>query len=334
MGIHNIDGGDTTEYKETTANKEKDIEDFLEKHPKVLKTDIIIIGRQIQTKDKGIIDLMGIDRKGDIIIIEIKKGLAPRDTVSQILEYAVWTKYRSYDELNNIAKKHHLGAHQDLYKRFESEFKNAPDGFNQSQELYIVAKEFDDKTKDMCKYLDTNGIKVRCVEIKFYENNGKQLVNTNVVVGNIEDDEDDVDDVGGMISTWQDRLDTAEDSNRKTVMELIETITKNTECSGHAQNRWYKLSIGTGMSKTAFAFIIMNKKTATLAFRCEPEDFDIDDESIREVKRWFFKSERRIRIVPENHDIILECVKHAMDASKKCNSMAANRAVKTRGKQT
>ena len=66
-----------------------------------------------------------------------------------------------------------------------------------------------------------------------------------------------------------------------------------------------------------FAVIICGKDTARLAFRINPDTFDISDERIREVKGWFFPkdAERRIHITPENGNLILQCVKHAYETS-------------------
>jgi len=73
MGIHHIKDGKVVEYKKKNVNKEKEIEDYLEKHIQVLDKDIFIIGRQVPTTSKTIIDLMGLDRDGNVVIIEIKK---------------------------------------------------------------------------------------------------------------------------------------------------------------------------------------------------------------------------------------------------------------------
>ncbi|MCE2499084.1 MAG: DUF91 domain-containing protein [Nitrosopumilaceae archaeon] len=64
---------------------EKDIEDFLHKHPEVVEKDIMIVGRQVQAGNMGIIDLLGMDKDGNVVVIEVKKGAASRDVVSQIL---------------------------------------------------------------------------------------------------------------------------------------------------------------------------------------------------------------------------------------------------------
>jgi len=52
-----------------------DLEPWLATNPEIIGGDITIIGRQVMTKS-GPIDLLGIDKSGNCVIIEIKT--APR----------------------------------------------------------------------------------------------------------------------------------------------------------------------------------------------------------------------------------------------------------------
>ena len=67
------------EYARKAVEKEKYIENFLEKHIKVLDRSVFVIGRQVRIDDKNRIDLMGIDRDGNAVIIEIKRSMSHED---------------------------------------------------------------------------------------------------------------------------------------------------------------------------------------------------------------------------------------------------------------
>ena len=60
------------EYTRKVVKKEKRIEDFLEEHITVLDPGIFVIGRQVRTDGNKLIDLMGMDREGNTIVIELK----------------------------------------------------------------------------------------------------------------------------------------------------------------------------------------------------------------------------------------------------------------------
>lgn len=68
--------------------KEKDIEDYICKHPEVFKTDVEkIIARQYYIAKDCIVDLLGENREGTKVIIEIKNKAKPKDLLYQIPKY-------------------------------------------------------------------------------------------------------------------------------------------------------------------------------------------------------------------------------------------------------
>jgi hypothetical protein len=54
-------------------DNEQRLEGWLEADPNLLGLDIMIIGRQVTTDHRGRIDLLGIDRHGDLFILELKR---------------------------------------------------------------------------------------------------------------------------------------------------------------------------------------------------------------------------------------------------------------------
>jgi len=64
-----------------------DLEPWLASNPEIIGSDIMIIGRQVKTKS-GPIDLLGVDRSGNTVIIEIKRDRLPRECLAQAIDYA------------------------------------------------------------------------------------------------------------------------------------------------------------------------------------------------------------------------------------------------------
>src|SRR5215469_16150689 len=80
--------------QETSLKLETYLESWLERSPWALAQEPILwIGRQttVSVEESTIFpDLLGVDSEGNLIIVELKKGKAPREVVAQILEYAAW----------------------------------------------------------------------------------------------------------------------------------------------------------------------------------------------------------------------------------------------------
>lgn len=184
MGIHSVDKeGKVSGYKKMAVSLERQIEDLIEKNPSLLAKDLIIIGRQIETTEGKIVDLLGIDKEGSVVIIELKKDQAPRKVISQILDYGVWAEGLTYESLNAIAKERHLHNHKTLMEKFQEWTDDIDPEFNQTQKLYVVAEEIDPQTEQLARYLRRKGIELFCIELNFYEKDGHQLVDTREIIG-------------------------------------------------------------------------------------------------------------------------------------------------------
>ena len=315
MGIFAIDKAGTKEYTRKTVERERYIEDFLEKRIEVLDHDIFVIGRQVRTVDKKSVDLMGMDRDGNAVIIELKRGMSAREAISQALDYAVWAASAGYDDLNGIAKKKHLAGYGNLHELFQSRFNSVPEPWNDNQKIYIVAEQIDEKTEEMAQYLRDHGVDIKCVEFNFYEGIRKEIVHTNFVVGDPSNVMDNIDDKA--TQTWEDALNNANEDVRSAVSDLISAAGKLNPLAG-PQSRYYYLRVNGKARKNLFGAIVCQKKSAYVSFRADPDTFPYDDSpQIRSGHRWFFTkdTERRISLTRPNFDLILRCLEHAHDVT-------------------
>lgn len=106
MGLFKIGAdGKTLKIEREEFSNEKSIEDLIQKTPEIVSggEPLLIIGRQVSTDYGTVIDLLGLTVTGDTVIIELKKGMTPREVITQTLEYAVWIQNLGYADLNRIA---------------------------------------------------------------------------------------------------------------------------------------------------------------------------------------------------------------------------------------
>lgn len=123
---------------------EKNLEDWLGANPQLLGDDILLVGRQVRTAH-GIIDLLALDSKGNAVVIELKRGRAPREVIGQLNSYLTivrrWSDSEMQRNSNLIPYDREVS---NLVRRFKDHFKvsRAPD-FNQGQIGIVVAEEFE-----------------------------------------------------------------------------------------------------------------------------------------------------------------------------------------------
>ena len=136
------------EYVQTpfqVDHEEAVLEDWLETNPDGIVEDgkILIIGRQVVTNFGGFIDLVGVDRQGTVVVVELKRNRTPRDTLAQALEYASFAARLDTGQLEGILRSYlndeslNLAEHHRAY--FELGFDEAI-AFNKDQRVVIVGQ--------------------------------------------------------------------------------------------------------------------------------------------------------------------------------------------------
>ena len=141
MVLHEVTTSGLRQYEKILVSDESEIENFIIKHPDVVEKDLIILGNQVQTNLNKRVDVMGLDKNGNVVIMEIKQKSTDRDVIAQILEYGVWAENLDSDTLKKIAEKHNtLEKYTELYKKLEEKEGGFPD-LNESQRCTSLRKK-------------------------------------------------------------------------------------------------------------------------------------------------------------------------------------------------
>jgi hypothetical protein len=161
-----------TSIPNSKVNLENQLEDWIVNEPIILNLDMMVVGRQIHTYYGGYIDILGLNRDGDLIIIELKKNKTPRDVVAQCLDYASWVCDLNYEQILELHKKH---TGKDLGDSYQSVFDDPmPDSLNENHQIVIVAASLDDTTERIIQYLaEKHSININAIFFNVFELDGK-----------------------------------------------------------------------------------------------------------------------------------------------------------------
>jgi len=179
------------EIKFKVENREADLENLLKNNPEYFfeNSKILIIGRQITTNLDSSLDLLGIDKSGNTIIVELKRDKTPRETIAQLVEYASFIENLDYSQLNEIYQDY-AGENISLEEYHQQYFQNELEekvSFNKYSKLVIVAQEISREIKQTAQYLRKKGLDIYCLEFKYFTtNSGEKIISCDVVVGEEE----------------------------------------------------------------------------------------------------------------------------------------------------
>lgn len=157
---------------------EKHLEDILEKDTQAfLGFDVLLIGRQVKI-EQGIVDLLAVDKDGNIIIIELKRGDAHREIQSQANSYRAYFKHKvtSEDQINRWAEEYYGQTSDEnllIRRKMKEKFGAIPPKFNREQVVVLIAETFDD---GLLQQLDL--LRSICIEFSYYAGDDEEYIVT------------------------------------------------------------------------------------------------------------------------------------------------------------
>jgi len=119
---------------------EKELEDLLCTNIDILNKNWFVIGCQVKTSAGKYNDILCMDRDGDLVIVELKKALIPREVTAQVIDYASCIEALSLDKIAEDYLQFSRNK-QTLNEAYELKFGNKldEDSVNQNVKMVIVS---------------------------------------------------------------------------------------------------------------------------------------------------------------------------------------------------
>jgi hypothetical protein len=157
------------------------LEDILDADITIASPNWMVVGRQVQTDHGGWIDLLAIDRDGNLVVIELKRAKTPRDIVAQTLDYGFWVSELTDVAIakifeNYLKSRHPERGDQSIDAAFCERVgvSGMPDELNRSQELVIVAASLDPSTERIVNYLAANSIAINAIFFRVFKDGDRE----------------------------------------------------------------------------------------------------------------------------------------------------------------
>ena len=167
-----------------------DLEPWLASNPEIIGADLMIIGRQVPTKS-GPIDLLGIDKSGNTVIIEIKRDELPRESLAQAIDYASdiaeWTVERLGDVCSEYTKKTFEDAFNESFPDVDLENVN----LNSTQRIVLVGFSIQASLERMIEWLsDSYGVNVNAIVLSYIKTKSgdELLTKTSIISEEMEEE--------------------------------------------------------------------------------------------------------------------------------------------------
>ena len=233
------------EISKTKLNLEERLEDWLADDISIISHDLLVIGKQVKTDFKGVIDLLCLDYEGNTVIIELKRDRTPREISAQCLDYASWVKDLSNVKIDQIADEH-FNAEGSLEDAYKNKFgTDLPESLNSRHKILIVGSEIDSSTERIINYLsDTYGVDINAVTFQYFQNEMGNEFLARVFLIDPKRIEYMSDTKAGVRKRNLSLRELQEDADKKGVGRLFRTLVETLR--GHFD--------GVGTTQSSFAF--------------------------------------------------------------------------------
>ena len=173
----------SSSLKEEGRTEPYDLEPWLESNPGILGPDIVIIGRQSMSKS-GPIDLLGIDKTGNVVIVEIKRDKLPREALAQAIDYASDAAEWTIEKLGEICSEYcGRNLEETLTEAFpDADVENL--SINDTQRIILVGFSVGSALERMIEWLSDNfNVNVNAVVLSYIKTaSGDELLTKTSII--------------------------------------------------------------------------------------------------------------------------------------------------------
>lgn len=175
--LYKVEGRKISTVSQTSFPREDitegKLEEWIENNPEILGEPILIIGRQVQIADvKDKLDLLGIDPKGNLVAIELKRDNVGGDADFQALRYVSYLSRWNHDTIEKQAKHYFENNKKEtdfnfiekMEKFCEKEYE-----LNQDQRIILVGKNIDEKIGSVALWLLDHSVEIKVVSLSPYK---------------------------------------------------------------------------------------------------------------------------------------------------------------------
>lgn len=178
-----------TTFSESGLKEREDLQRLLKHQIEIISPDTLVVAEEFGEWDESRrrIDLLGIDKQANIVVIELKRTEDGGHMELQAVRYAAMVSTLTFDRLVDIyadyikANDLELDAQASILEFLGWDEKD-DDEFGQEVKIVLASAEFSRELTTTVMWLNEYGLSIRCVRMHPYENNGEVLLDVQSVI--------------------------------------------------------------------------------------------------------------------------------------------------------
>jgi hypothetical protein len=173
----NISVYDETDFKSQNILERQDLEKWIESYPDLLGEELLIITTEYDKFDKTNerLDLLAIDKEGNLVIVELKRDDSGKYVDLQAIKYAAYCSTLTLDEVSKVyldylAANGEKSDFEDVKSRIIEFIDNDEfEELNDSPRIILVSREFRPEVTASVLWLRKFGLDIRCIKLSPFQ---------------------------------------------------------------------------------------------------------------------------------------------------------------------
>jgi hypothetical protein len=165
-----------TDLKSHKILERKDLEKWVEESPDIVGEEILILTTEYDKFDKTDerLDLLAIDRDGNLVVVELKRDDSGRSVELQAIKYAAYCSTLTFGEVvelhyDYLTKKGSAVDLETTRTRITEFVSDEFEELNDKPRIILIAREYRPEVTASILWLRKFGIDIRCVKLTPYE---------------------------------------------------------------------------------------------------------------------------------------------------------------------
>jgi len=131
-----------TQFSTHNLMERYDIQEWIEKTPEILREELLIISKEYILPSNIRLDLLAIDKKANLVVIELKRDDSGTDTEWQAIKYASYFSNFLHEDIFEIVAKYLQSDEDDAQLKIEEFIDEELERLNEKQRIILVSRKF------------------------------------------------------------------------------------------------------------------------------------------------------------------------------------------------
>lgn len=183
-----IDGKKLTALTPTTLSELNlterfDLQEWIEQNPEFLGEDLLIIQKELELSFGARLDLLAIDRAGNLVIVELKRDDSGRNVEWQAIRYASYVSSYTNEEIFAQYAAYRDFDRSEAEEQINEFVQDDLDHLNDGQRIILCARTFHSDVASAVLWLRDFNLDVTCIRIQpFVDASGRLFVNPDTII--------------------------------------------------------------------------------------------------------------------------------------------------------